>query len=47
MTTWRKAWHAEGVFCVLYSETMSHCEAGGDASGDPAYAAVVGNRILP
>jgi hypothetical protein len=47
MTTWRKAWHAEGVFCVLYSETMSHCEAGVDASGDPAYAAVVGNRILP
>jgi len=47
MTAWRQAWHANGVFCVLYSETMSHCEAEGDASGDPAYAAMVGNRILP
>jgi hypothetical protein len=47
MATWRKTWRDEGVFCVLYSETMSHCEAGGEASGDPAYAAVVGNRILP
>jgi hypothetical protein len=47
MAAWRKAWREEGVFCVLYSDTMSHCEGGADESGDPAYAAVVGNRILP
>jgi hypothetical protein len=38
MTAWRKRWRAEGVFCVLYSETEAHCEAGEVQSGDPAYA---------
>ena len=39
MSMWRKRWHAEGVFCVLYSETEAHCEAGDVQSGDPVYAA--------
>ena len=38
MTMWRKQWHDEGVFCVLYSQTEAHCEAGAEQSDDPIYA---------
>ena len=44
MSMWRKQWHAEGVFCVLYSETEAHCEAGDVQSGDPLYAYAPGER---
>jgi hypothetical protein len=44
MSLWRKRWHAEGVFCVLYSETAAHCEAGDVQSGDPVYAHAPGER---
>ena len=44
MSLWRKRWHAEGVFCVLYSETEAHCEAGDVQSGDPLYAYAPGDR---
>jgi len=38
MTMWRKRWQDEGVFCVLYSQTEAHCEAGPEQSDDPIYA---------
>ncbi|HKG90601.1 MAG TPA: hypothetical protein VKA84_01845 [Gemmatimonadaceae bacterium] len=47
MTRWRKRWEMEGVFCVLYSETMAHCEGDGDDSEDMVYAAAAPARPAP
>lgn len=47
MTRWRKRWGTEGVFCILYSETMAHCEGEGDDSGDFAYSAGPPARSAP
>jgi hypothetical protein len=38
MELWRKQWRDQGVFCVLYSETEAHCEAGAEQSDDPVYS---------
>ena len=35
---WHERWKADGVFCVLYSATEAHCEAGSETSGDTTYA---------
>lgn len=28
MRTWRQRWKEDGIFCVLYTTTAAHCEAG-------------------
>jgi hypothetical protein len=45
ITLWRRRWHMEGVFCVLYSEEMAHCEVGDRTSTDTAYAVVAAAQI--
>ncbi|MFQ5889798.1 MAG: hypothetical protein ACE5JR_07070 [Gemmatimonadota bacterium] len=37
MALWRSRWKAEGLFCVLYSETLAYCEWGPALSADVAY----------
>jgi hypothetical protein len=31
MRLWLRRWDADGVFCLLYSPTVAHCEAEGDS----------------
>ncbi len=33
MRLWYDRWHADGVFCLVYSEEDAHCEADGVAGG--------------
>ncbi len=33
MRMWYDRWHADGVFCVAYSEQSAHCEADGVVGG--------------
>jgi hypothetical protein len=33
MRLWYDRWHADGVFCVVYSEERAHCEADGVVGG--------------
>jgi hypothetical protein len=33
MRLWYDRWHADGVFCVVYSEKKAHCEADGVVGG--------------
>lgn len=33
MRLWYDRWHADGVFCVVYSEENAHCEADGVVGG--------------
>ena len=33
MRMWYDRWHADGVFCVVYSERDAHCEADGVVGG--------------
>lgn len=33
MRLWYDRWHADGVFCVVYSEEDAHCEADGVVGG--------------
>ena len=33
MQMWYDRWHADGVFCVTYSEQSAHCEADGVVGG--------------
>jgi len=33
MMLWWKRWQVEGIFCVLYSPTMAHCETSGASAG--------------
>jgi hypothetical protein len=33
MRLWYDRWHADGVFCVVYSEQDAHCEADGVVGG--------------
>ena len=33
MHMWYDRWHADGVFCVAYSEKSAHCEADGVVGG--------------
>ena len=33
MRLWYDRWHADGVFCVAYSEQSAHCEADGVVGG--------------
>jgi hypothetical protein len=33
MRMWYDRWHADGVFCVAYSERSAHCEADGVVGG--------------
>lgn len=33
MRMWYERWHADGVFCVVYSERDAHCEADGVVGG--------------
>jgi hypothetical protein len=33
MSLWYDRWHADGVFCVVWSERDAHCEADGVAGG--------------
>jgi hypothetical protein len=33
MSLWYDRWHADGVFCVVWSEHDAHCEADGVAGG--------------
>ena len=33
MQMWYDRWHADGVFCVVYSERDAHCEADGVVGG--------------
>jgi hypothetical protein len=33
MRLWYDRWHADGVFCVVYSERDAHCEADGVVGG--------------
>lgn len=33
MQMWYDRWHADGVFCVAYSEHSAHCEADGVVGG--------------
>lgn len=33
MQMWYDRWHADGVFCVAYSEQSAHCEADGVVGG--------------
>ncbi len=47
MNVWRRRWHQEGVFCVLYSESEAYCEYGLDLSGDVTYGHQRGNVIIP
>jgi hypothetical protein len=47
MSMWRRQYHDEGVFCILYNSWQANCEAGYDISGMTAYASQPGNRILP
>jgi hypothetical protein len=47
MSMWRRQYHNEGVFCILYSSWQANCEAGYDISGMTAYAPQPGNTILP
>jgi len=36
---WQRAWRADGVFCLLYSEADAHCElGGGQAAANVTYA---------
>lgn len=44
---WRAKWRADGVFCVLYSETRAYCEYGSDVSGDAPYSSDQGGAIPP
>lgn len=33
MRQWYERWHADGVFCVVYSPSDAHCEADGVVGG--------------
>ncbi|MGH7539306.1 MAG: hypothetical protein ACREMF_11780 [Gemmatimonadales bacterium] len=44
MFLWRRTWHIDGVFCVLYDGEKAHCEGESGVSGDPVYAYPRGNR---
>jgi hypothetical protein len=33
MMLWWKRWQVDGIFCVLYSPTMAHCETSGASAG--------------
>jgi hypothetical protein len=33
MHLWYDRWHADGVFCLIYSARDAHCEADGVAGG--------------
>ena len=33
MRQWYERWHADGVFCVVYSRRDAHCEADGVIGG--------------
>jgi hypothetical protein len=33
MRLWYDRWHADGVFCLIYSATTAHCEADGVVGG--------------
>ena len=33
MRMWYDRWHADGVFCIAYSEQSAHCEADGVVGG--------------
>jgi hypothetical protein len=33
MRLWYDRWHADGVFCVVYSHEKAHCEADGVVGG--------------
>lgn len=37
MSMWRRQWHREGVFCILFSATEANCEAGYRLSGQATY----------
>jgi hypothetical protein len=47
MSMWRRQYHSDGVFCILYNSWQANCEAGYDISGMTAYAPQPGNTILP
>jgi hypothetical protein len=47
MGMWRRQYHNDGVFCILYSSWQANCEAGYDISAMTAYAPQPGNTILP
>jgi hypothetical protein len=33
MRLWYDRWHADGVFCLIYSQHDAHCEADGVVGG--------------
>jgi hypothetical protein len=45
MTLWRRRWHQEGVFCILFSETEANCEAGYRLSGQATYSDARGSEL--
>jgi hypothetical protein len=46
MLMWRRRWHTEGVFCILYSDSEANCEDEFDLTGQAPYAFARGNNIL-
>ncbi|HEX6535740.1 MAG TPA: hypothetical protein VF041_14175 [Gemmatimonadaceae bacterium] len=38
MSMWRRQWHQDGVFCILFSATEANCEAGYRLSGQATYS---------
>ena len=45
MTLWQSTWEAPGVFCILYDERRTHCEAGDEGSGEAFYGYERGNNL--
>lgn len=45
MSMWRREWHQDGVFCILFSETEANCEAGYRLSGHAMYSYTRGNNL--
>lgn len=41
MRLWYNRWHADGVFCVVYSQEDAHCEADGVVGGTRSRPPVV------
>ncbi len=41
MRMWYERWHADGVFCVVYSQRDAHCEADGVVGGMRASPRIV------
>lgn len=45
MWVWNQQWKQAGVFCVLFSDRVAHCESGEQMSGDPNYAEDVSDGL--